>query len=127
MAGAAVSFQLRQSWCTRARVVFSPHLFMGDGNESVFGELSHDVEIRPHVQLAADQHHFGIGTELLRLPLPLCIKSTRTLICCSNILRFSTRFCFLAAGICSHVATRALTRSARGVSRSWNPKLSLSI
>lgn len=62
----------------RAQAVVSPHLFMGDRNESVFGELPHDVEICPHVQLAADQHHFGIGTELLRLPLPLCIRSTRT-------------------------------------------------
>lgn len=57
---------------------------MGDGKESVLGELSHDVEVRPHVQLAADQHHFGIGTELLRLTLPLCIKSMRTLICCHS-------------------------------------------
>ena len=47
---------------------------MGDRNESVFGKLSHDVEVRPHVQLAPDQHHFGTGTEFLRLPLPLCIN-----------------------------------------------------
>lgn len=47
------------------------HLFMGDRNESVFGQFSHDVEVRPHVQLAANQHHFGTGTELLCLTLPL--------------------------------------------------------
>lgn len=50
---------------------FSPHLFVGDGDESVLGELPHHVQVRPHVQLAADQHHFGTGTELLRLTLPL--------------------------------------------------------
>lgn len=55
----------------RGRAVFSPHLFVGDRNESVFGQLSHDVEVRPHVQLAADQHHFGIEAELLGLTLPL--------------------------------------------------------
>lgn len=51
-----------------------PHLFMGDRDESVFGELSQDIEVCPHVQLAANQHHFGIGAELLCLALPLCIK-----------------------------------------------------
>lgn len=56
------------------RTYCTPHLFVGDRNESVFGELSQDVEVRPHVQLAADQHHFGIRTELLRLTLPLCIN-----------------------------------------------------
>lgn len=47
---------------------------MGDRNESVFGELSQHIEVCPHVQLAADQHHFGIWTELLRLTLPLWIN-----------------------------------------------------
>lgn len=51
---------------------------MGDGDESVLGELPHHVQVRPHVQLAADQHHFGTGTELLRLTLPLWITRMRT-------------------------------------------------
>lgn len=55
---------------------------MGHGNESVFGQLPHHVEVRPHVHLAAHQHHFGTGTELLRLPLPLCGKSMRSFITC---------------------------------------------
>lgn len=46
-------------------------LFMSDGDESELGQLSQDIEVRPHVQLAAHQNHLGIGTELLRLPLPL--------------------------------------------------------
>lgn len=53
------------------------HLFVGARNESVFGKLSHDVEVRPQVQLAADQHHFGTGTELLRLPLPLRVHGQK--------------------------------------------------
>lgn len=58
------------------------HLFVGHGNESVFGQLPQYVEVRPHVHLAAHKHHFGTGTELLRLPLPLCGKSMRSFITC---------------------------------------------
>lgn len=58
----------------RCCFVCTPHLFVGDGDESVFGKLSHDIEVCPHVQLAANQHHFGVWTELLRLPLPLYIN-----------------------------------------------------
>lgn len=47
------------------------HLFVGHWDKSVFGKLPHYTEVRPHVQLAAHQHHFGTRTELLRLPLPL--------------------------------------------------------
>lgn len=54
------------------------HLFVGHGDESVFGQLPHYVEVRPHVHLAAHQHHFGTGTELLRLALPLCRKRRRS-------------------------------------------------
>lgn len=44
---------------------------MGDGDETLFGEFPQRVDICPHVQLTAHQHHFGVGTKLLRLPLPL--------------------------------------------------------
>lgn len=44
---------------------------MGDGDEPLLGQFPQGVDVRPHVQLAADQHHFGVGTELLCLPLPL--------------------------------------------------------
>lgn len=63
-----------------------PHLFVGDRNEPVFGQLSQDVEVRPHVQFAANQHHFGIRAELLSFSLPLCVSgrqmdiSTQTLL-----------------------------------------------
>lgn len=49
----------------------SVHLFVCDRDESVSRKFSHDVEVRPQVQLAAHQHHLGIGTELLRFSLPL--------------------------------------------------------
>lgn len=51
---------------------------MGDGDESVLGQLPHDVQVCPHVQLAADQHHLGVGTELLGLTLPLRVTRTGT-------------------------------------------------
>lgn len=44
---------------------------MGDRDEPLLGEFPQGVDVCPHVQLAADQHNFGIGTELLRLSLPL--------------------------------------------------------
>lgn len=47
------------------------HLLVGDGDETLFGEFPQRVDICPHVQLTAHQHHFGVGTKLLRLPLPL--------------------------------------------------------
>lgn len=47
------------------------HLLVGDGDEALLGELPQGADVRPHVQLAAHQHHFGVGTELLRLALPL--------------------------------------------------------
>lgn len=56
----------------------SAHLFVGDGEESVLGQLPHHVQVRPHVQLAADQHHLGVGTELLGLTLPLRVTRTGT-------------------------------------------------
>lgn len=51
--------------------VRAPHLFVGHRDQPVLGQLPHHAEVRPHVQLAAHQHHFGARTELLRLPLPL--------------------------------------------------------
>lgn len=71
--------------------LWTPHLLMCDRNESVFGKLSHDVEVRPHVQLAADKHHFGIGAELLCFTLPLCIRETNTYQCTWPLLCYSTR------------------------------------
>lgn len=64
---------------------------MGDGDESVLGQLPHDVQVRPHVQLAADQHHLGVGTELLGLTLPLRVTRTGTpcLICIKKFSFFS--------------------------------------
>lgn len=62
--------------------VCASHLFVGHRNDSVFGQLPHHVEVRPQVHLAAHQDHFGTGTELLRLPLPLCEKSMRSFITC---------------------------------------------
>ena len=47
------------------------HLFVGDRDESEFGQLSQDAQVGPHVQLAAHQHHLGTWAELLGLPLPL--------------------------------------------------------
>lgn len=58
--------------------VRAPHLFVGHWDQPVLGQLPHHAEVRPHVQLATHQHHFGAGTELLRLPLPLEEQSTRT-------------------------------------------------
>lgn len=51
---------------------------MSDRDEPVLGQLPHDVQVRPHVQLAAHQHHLGVGTELLGLTLPLRITGIRT-------------------------------------------------
>lgn len=51
---------------------------MGNRDEPVLGQLPHDVQVRPHVQLAAHQHHLGVGTELLGLTLPLWITRTGT-------------------------------------------------
>lgn len=51
---------------------------MGHRDEPVLGQLPHDVQVSPHVQLAADQHHLGVGTELLGLTLPLRITGTKT-------------------------------------------------
>lgn len=47
------------------------HLLVGDRDEALLGQLPQGVDICPHVQLTAHQHHFGVGTKLLRLPLPL--------------------------------------------------------
>ena len=47
------------------------HLLVGDGDEALLGELPQGADVCPHVQLAAHQHHFGVGTKLLRLSLPL--------------------------------------------------------
>lgn len=44
---------------------------MGNGDETLLGEFPQGVYVRPHVQLTAHQHHFGVGTELLSLSLPL--------------------------------------------------------
>lgn len=44
---------------------------MGDRDEPLLGQFSQRAHVRPHVQLAAHQHHFGVGAELLRLALPL--------------------------------------------------------
>lgn len=44
---------------------------MGNGDEPLFGEFPQGVYVGPHVQLTAHQHHFGVGTELLSLSLPL--------------------------------------------------------
>lgn len=41
---------LRHKQCSH----FTSHLFMCDRNESVFGKLPQDVEVRPHVQLTTD-------------------------------------------------------------------------
>ena len=47
------------------------HLLVGDRDEALFGEFPQGADVCPHVQLTAHQHHFGIGTKLLRLSLPL--------------------------------------------------------
>lgn len=54
------------------------HLLVGDGDEALLGELPQGVDVRPHVQLAAHQDHFGVGAELLRLPLPLWSQRGQT-------------------------------------------------
>lgn len=56
----------------------SAHLLVGYRDEPVLGQLPHDVQVRPHVQLAADQHHLGVGTELLGLTLPLRVTRRGT-------------------------------------------------
>lgn len=60
--------------------VRAPHLFVGHWDQPVLSQLPHHAEVRPHVQLAAHQHHFGAGTELLRLPLPLWRSKARGLL-----------------------------------------------
>lgn len=47
------------------------HLLVGDRDESLLGKFPQGVDVCPHVQFTANQHHFGIGTKLLRLSLPL--------------------------------------------------------
>lgn len=47
------------------------HLLVGDGDEPLLGQFPQGAHVRPHVQLAAHKHHFGVGAELLRLALPL--------------------------------------------------------
>lgn len=47
------------------------HLLVSDGDEPLLGQLPQCPHVRPHVQLAAHQHHLGVGAELLRLALPL--------------------------------------------------------
>ena len=61
------------------------HLLVGDGDEALLGEFPQGVDICPHVQLTANQHHFGIGTELLRLPLPLSERHRNTSVILPNI------------------------------------------
>lgn len=51
--------------------LLSSHLLVGDRDEALLGELPQGADVCPHVQLAAHQHHFGVGTKLLRLSLPL--------------------------------------------------------
>lgn len=53
----------------------------------MLGQLPHDVQVRPHVQLAADQHHLGVGTELLGLTLPLQVTRTGTVKHCEQQVR----------------------------------------
>lgn len=47
------------------------HLLVGDGDEPLLGQFPQRAHVRPHVQLAANQNHLGVGAELLRLTLPL--------------------------------------------------------
>lgn len=61
------------------------HLLVGDGDEALLGEFPQGVDICPHVQLTANQHHFGIGTELLRLPLPLSERHRNTSVILPNM------------------------------------------
>lgn len=53
----------RQSPCS--------HLFVGDRDEPLLGQFPQRADVCPHVQLASHQDHFGVGTKLLRLTLPL--------------------------------------------------------
>lgn len=53
------------------------HLLVGNRNKTLFGEFPQGVYVRSHVQLAAHQHHFGVGTELLSLALPLWRQDTQ--------------------------------------------------
>lgn len=52
------------------------YLLMSDRDEALLGEFPQRVDVCPHVQLAAHQHHFGVGTKLLRLTLPLWTQTT---------------------------------------------------
>lgn len=64
---------------------------MGNGDETLFGEFPQGVYVRPHVQLTAHQHHFGVGTELLSLSLPLW-KHENSVV--SLIQMIKVRMCF---------------------------------
>lgn len=47
---------------------------MSNGDEALLGQLPQSTDVCPHVQLTAHQDHLGVGTKLLRLPLPLWIN-----------------------------------------------------
>lgn len=47
------------------------HLLVCDWDEPLLGQLPQGGQVSPHVQFTANQHHLGVGAELLCLPLPL--------------------------------------------------------